>query len=92
MQSSEMQEKFFTKTVEKCMSLMSQRLLMLYKPDESAAFDELKWVKQLRKCIKAIQYMEKGKSTKIATEPLTALSQQLKLVFVSRRHYFTGIG
>jgi len=36
----------------------------MYKPDEHYSLDlELKWVKQIRKIIKALVYMEKGKTT-----------------------------
>lgn len=61
--------------------------MTLYKPDDSFLFDEIRWVKQFRKCVKVIQFMEKSRTSpqtaKFAPEPLVTLSQQLKQVFVS---------
>ena len=82
------------------MQLLAERLLHVYKPDEHFNLDfEIRWAKQIRKIIKAIVYMEKGKVTypKFGESPaLQQLSQHLKSVFVSfdtlcnligRRHY-----
>ena len=62
---------------------MSQRLLEFYSPQGSEDRDkELKWVKQLRKLIKAVGFMEKTSKLQIkVAENLTDLSQQLKVVF-----------
>ena len=59
----------------------------VYKPDEQFNLDrEIRWAKQIRKIIKAIVFMEKGKTTypKFGESPaLQQLSQHLKSVFVS---------
>lgn len=83
------QETYYDKAVDRLISLMSERLLVLYKPPaEEQAFSidkELRWVKQLRKVIKAIAFMEKAKTTtpKLGNSPIKNLSGHLKMIFVS---------
>ena len=59
----------------------------MYRPDENFNLDkEIRWAKQIRKIIKAIVFMEKGKMTYPKFGESTALqqlSQHLKSVFVS---------
>jgi hypothetical protein len=55
---------YYEKTVARLVHLMTERLLNFYKPptDESS-FHELRWVKQLRKAVKALNFMEKAKKS-----------------------------
>ena len=73
--TSKQQETFYNKTLERLVYLMAQRLLLFYKPDEAlGVHEETKWVKQLRKCEKALLFMERGKSCAPKfgeTKPLT---------------------
>jgi hypothetical protein len=64
---------------------MAERLLSFYN-DDIKQDQELRWVKQVRKVVKAITFMDKGKLTlpKFGSiEPLIKLSQHLKNIFVS---------
>ncbi len=62
--TSRQQETYYTKATDKCLQLLAERLLQLYKPDENFNLDrEIRWAKQIRKIIKAIVFMEKGKMT-----------------------------
>jgi hypothetical protein len=64
---------------------MAERLLCFYN-DEVKQDQELRWVKQVRKVVKAIAFMDKGKLTSPKFGeilPLIKLSQHLKNIFVS---------
>ena len=79
---------YYEKTVVHLVQLMADRLLNFYKPAEAedSSFHETRWVKSLRKSIKALSYMEKAKTNHpkiMSTGTLQQLSTHLKMLFVS---------
>ena len=66
------------------MELMARRLYFFYRPDEMCP-DEVRWVKQLRKCFKVLKLVDKqrAKEPKFSQIPgLTQLSDYLQAIFV----------
>lgn len=85
--TTKQQETFYDSAVQKLVSLLSQRLLQIYKPESDCVFEqEAKWAKHIRKLTKAILFMEQQSQlvNKIADVlPLNQLSAHLKTFFVS---------
>ena len=72
------QETYYDKTVKKLIEVMAERLLQCQESHD------IRWVKQLRKVVKATEYMECAKQgLKVVSPSLLNLSLQLKKHYVS---------